>query len=380
MTILGDASDLAERMQRYADGLVERGAISTEPVRRAFATVPRHRFLPTFFYGAEQLRLPLGGETPPARLLDLIYANNSLLTHKGQDGDPSSSSSAPTLMARMLEALQLRPGMRVMEIGAGTGYNAALITEITGAPVTTIEAGTLAAANATAALAELGLSERVQVAHRDGYCGDPSGRYDKIIVTCGIAGIPPAWLDQLTAGGMILAPIAHAGAHPVLDVRAGGDIPTGRCVLWADFMTAAGNLRPTELFHHQPHIPIPAAGVRREESALPTLDDTHYNDRTFFLGIHDPRTTRAYLDLDDFDARHGATALVEDQSAVWAQTNGDIVAAGDPGTTRRLRTRLIELSTAWEAAGRPAAAGWECRVEATEASPEQLLMPRNWQR
>jgi protein-L-isoaspartate(D-aspartate) O-methyltransferase len=380
MTILGNASDLAERMQRYADMLVERGAICTEPVRRAFATVPRHRFLPTFFYGAEQLRLSLGGETPPARLLDLIYANNSLLTHRGQDGDPSSSSSAPTLMARMLEALRLRPGMRVLEIGAGTGYNAALITEITGAPVTTIEAGAVAAANAAAALAALGLRERVRVAHRDGYHGDLEGRYDRIIVTCGIAGIPRAWLDQLTVGGMILAPVAHAGAHPVLDVRAGGDIPTGRCVLWADFMPAEGNLRPTELFHHQPHIPIPAAGVRREESALPALDDAHYNDRAFFLGVHDHRTTRAYLDRDDFDARHGATALVEDQDAVWAQTTGDIVATGAPEATRRLRARLVELSTAWEAAGRPAAAGWECRVEATGTSPEQLLMPRNWQR
>jgi protein-L-isoaspartate(D-aspartate) O-methyltransferase len=379
VTVLGSASDLTDRLQRYADGLVERGAISTEPVRRAFATVPRHRFLPTFFYRGEQLRLP-NGETPPAHLLDLIYANNPLLTHKGQDGDPTSSSSAPTLMARMLETLRLRPGMQVLEIGAGTGYNAALITEITGAPVTTIEAGTGAAANAAAALAELGLRQRVRVVHRDGYCGDPEGRYDRIIVTCGIAGIPPAWLDQLTAGGLILAPIAHVGVHPILAVRACGDTLTGQCVLWADFMPAAGNLRPTELFHHQPHIPIPAAGVRREEGALPTLDDAHYNDRAFFLGVHDPRATRAYLDLDDFDARHGATALVEDQSAVWAQTTGDIVATGAPEATRRLRTRLVELSTAWEAAGRPAATDWQCQVEAIEASPEQLLMPRNWRR
>jgi protein-L-isoaspartate(D-aspartate) O-methyltransferase len=378
VTVRGNASDLAERLQRYADGLVERGAIRTEPVRRAFATVPRHRFLPTFFYRGEQLHLP-PGETPPAHLLDLIYANNPLLTHKGQDGDPTSSSSAPTLMARMLEALQLRPGMRVLEIGAGTGYNAALITEITGAQVTTIEAGTLAAANATAALAGLGLCERVQVVHRDGYRGDPDGRYDKIIVTCGIAGIPPAWLNQLIDGGMILAPIAHVGAHPILAMHADGDTLTGQCVMWADFMPAAGNLRPTEAFHHQPHIPIPAVGVRREEGTLPTLDETHYNDRAFFLGVHDPRATRAYLDRDDFDARHGATALVEDHNAVWAQTTGDIVTTGTPEATQRLRVRLVELCTAWETAARPAATGWKCRIDATETSPGRLLMPRNWQ-
>jgi hypothetical protein len=91
VTVRGNASDLAERLQRYADGLVERGAIRTEPVRRAFATVPRHRFLPTFFYHGEQLRL-LPGETPPTHLLDLVYENNSLLTHKGQDGDPAPRS------------------------------------------------------------------------------------------------------------------------------------------------------------------------------------------------------------------------------------------------------------------------------------------------
>lgn len=63
---------------------------------------------------------------PAEEVLDLIYANNnSLVTHTGRDGDTPSSSSAPSLMAKMLEALDVQPRHRVLEIGAGTGYNAA---------------------------------------------------------------------------------------------------------------------------------------------------------------------------------------------------------------------------------------------------------------
>lgn len=180
---------LADRLTAYADSIRTVGAIHTHAVHAAFATVPRHRFLPHFRYRADEYVLD-ANEEPSSEVLDIVYANNALLTHTGHDGDPTSSSSAPSIMAKMLEALDLRPGLRTLEIGTGTGYNAALIHHITGASVVTVEAGHNAATEATTAVRALGLDNQVQVIHGDGYAGYPGGApYDRIIVTCGIAGI-----------------------------------------------------------------------------------------------------------------------------------------------------------------------------------------------
>ncbi|HEX7662521.1 MAG TPA: hypothetical protein VF444_23905 [Pseudonocardiaceae bacterium] len=262
-------SALADRLVAYAAGLRASGAITSPAVEAAFASVERHRFR----YRADEYRLD-DVAIPPNRVLDLIYANNALLTHTGEDGDPPSSSSAPSLMGRMIEALHLTHGMRVLEIGAGTGYNAALIHHITGTDVVTVEAGDHAAAGASAAIRSVGIDQGVHVIHGDGYDGYPDGGpYDRIIVTCGIAGIPPAWLDQLRSGALIVAPVAHAGVHPIVAVQVGaGEGFIGRVLLWGDFMPAAGNLRPAGLFHHDPSVDIPARHALCIPDAWPALD------------------------------------------------------------------------------------------------------------
>jgi protein-L-isoaspartate(D-aspartate) O-methyltransferase len=130
---------LQVRLAEFAASLRSAGAIQSDAVERAFATVARHRCVPQFRYGPKTVTVPQH-ELPGEEVLDVVYSHRSLLTSTGQDGGPPSSSSAPTLMARMLEALDLYPGLRVLEIGAGTGYNAALITTIIGASVVTFDA------------------------------------------------------------------------------------------------------------------------------------------------------------------------------------------------------------------------------------------------
>ncbi|MGI9001259.1 MAG: hypothetical protein ACR2GH_06290 [Pseudonocardia sp.] len=117
---------LADRLAVYAAELRLAGAIRTDAVHDAFATVPRHHCLQRFRYRADEYTVE-PDTTPAEEVLDLVYANNSLVTHTGRDGDPPSSSSSPSLMAKMLEALDVQPRHRVLEIGAGTGYNAALV-------------------------------------------------------------------------------------------------------------------------------------------------------------------------------------------------------------------------------------------------------------
>ncbi|WP_243726038.1 methyltransferase domain-containing protein [Actinomadura rubrisoli] len=126
----------------------------------------------------------------------------------------------------MLDALALRPGMRVLEVGTGTGYNAALLAELTGAEnVTTVEVDPSLADHARRALEDAGYP--VTVVTGDGMRGyRHNAPYDRIIVTAAVREVPYAWVEQLGAGGLILVPWV-ASFHPdeplaALEVRADG--------------------------------------------------------------------------------------------------------------------------------------------------------------
>jgi protein-L-isoaspartate(D-aspartate) O-methyltransferase len=124
-----------QHLDRLVDELKDGGRIRTALVERAFRTVERHRFLREFSRWDPATSRPVPVQFDPARpseeVLRVIYSDQALGT-RFRDGLPSSSSSQPSVMADMLEALELEPGMRVMEIGTGTGYNAALLAEIVG--------------------------------------------------------------------------------------------------------------------------------------------------------------------------------------------------------------------------------------------------------
>lgn len=169
------------------------GNITTEPVAAAFQAVPRHPFLPG---------LPL----------EKVYQDQAIPT-KFEDGRPISSSSQPAIMAIMLEQLDLQPGQRVLEIGAGTGYNAALMAHIVGPTghVTTVDLDEDTVAGARGHLAAAGF-QQVDVVCGDGTVGyAASAPYDRIILTVGSWDISSAWLDQLKSAGRLLLPLSLNG-------------------------------------------------------------------------------------------------------------------------------------------------------------------------
>nr|WP_246425564.1 class I SAM-dependent methyltransferase [Streptomonospora nanhaiensis] len=356
-------------MRDYADRLAEQGALATAGVRDAFARVARHRFMEAFYFRGERYEVPQDA-LPSEEVLDIVYSDASLLTIMPADPqEPASSSSSPLVMGPMLEALDLRPGMRVLEIGAGTGYNAALIAAVTGAEVLTVEAGAQAAAGAAAAVSRLGLEDQVRVVHGDGYLGHPDtgpGAFDRIIATVGIAGVPPAWFDQLAPEGFVLAPLAHAGVHPVMKVRPDGTV--GVC-LWADFMPAVGPLRPAEAAGRTPGATLQGDPATVPD-VVPLLGDA-YNDAWFSLGAGEERVTRAYL--AGTDPLGGMCALVADDSrACWLRTDGSLMHT-DAATAQD----MAALLTAWDKDGRPIAQAWSARLRPA-ATRDPLLVPAEW--
>ena len=141
-----------------------------------------------------------GSRFVPEVPLEAAYSDQAILTKKTESGLGLSSSSQPGIMAEMLEELQLEPGQRVLEIGAGTGYNAALLRHVVGESgrVVTVDVDADTAVRARRALKGSGVTV-VTGDGREGYArGAP---YDRIIVTASAAEIPRAWYEQLEPEG-----------------------------------------------------------------------------------------------------------------------------------------------------------------------------------
>jgi protein-L-isoaspartate(D-aspartate) O-methyltransferase len=131
--------------------------------------------------------------------------------------------SQPYMVGRMTELLDLRPGMRVLEVGTGSGYQAAVLAAL-GCRVTTIERRAELAKAAAHLMAELGLSDLVSIEVGDGSLGHPDDDpFDGILVTAAAPRIPPALPDQLIVGGRLVAPVGRRDLQELVLVVRGGD-------------------------------------------------------------------------------------------------------------------------------------------------------------
>jgi protein-L-isoaspartate(D-aspartate) O-methyltransferase len=190
---------------RLVDGLCESGRLCGPAVEEAFRSVPRHLFLP---------------EVPLAR----AYADEAVAVQT-VDGVTTSSASQPSMMAIMLRQLNLHPGHRVLEIGAGTGYNAALMRRIVG------PSGRVVAVDIDAELVD-GAAQHLAAAGVDGVeliCADgalghaPGAPYDRIVLTVGSGDVRPEWVAQLATGGRLLLPLTLRGTQLSVALDLGPD-------------------------------------------------------------------------------------------------------------------------------------------------------------
>ncbi|MGW1938661.1 methyltransferase domain-containing protein [Streptomyces goshikiensis] len=207
-----DVRDVRETAHAAQVRELDAAGVLVDPAwRAAFEGVPRHAFVPYFWTGRGAGHERLWGEDPDpeqqARWLRGVYTDTPLATRL-RDGELVSSSSQPSLMAKMLNALDVRDGHRVLEIGTGTGYNAALLCHRLGDDlVTTVDLEEEITESARTHLATLGY--RPTVVTGDGARGCPSrAPFDRILVTCTLPRIPPAWLGQCRPGARVLAPLS----------------------------------------------------------------------------------------------------------------------------------------------------------------------------
>jgi protein-L-isoaspartate(D-aspartate) O-methyltransferase len=215
------AQDEAFRAARLA--LVERHiagqGVSDVATLAAMRTVPRHEFV-------------------PLRDRHRAYGDHPLPIGYGQ------TISQPYVVGYMTELLRPRRGMKVLEVGTGSGYQAAVLAEI-GCDVYTIEIVGALADSARARLERLGYGG-VRVRHGDGHFGWPDAApFDAIIVTAAAGYVPPALIEQLKPGGRLIIPVGsvYGVQHLILvEKRARGDVRT-RQLLPVRFVPLLSELR-----------------------------------------------------------------------------------------------------------------------------------------
>ena len=377
--------------------LRDRGALRTERVAAAFRRVPRHVFVP---------------DVP---VVD-VYTDRSIAI-KLEDGIPVSSSSQPAIMAEMLEMLDLRGGERVLEIGAGTGYNAALLAELVGpsGSVVTVDVDEELVAAARSHLDAAGYAH-VRTICADGVDGDPRGApFDRIIATVGVEAIPAAWIAQLREGGRLVAPLTIRSQQKVYAFERTARGLESDAIVDAGFIMlrgASAHAESVALMMDEPGMtlrvlashardvdvhaltralyapPRDAAPVRRI-----TIDDV-WGGFSMWLGVHDDALCRLTVQgpgaaggpVPNLAVGSGAlyglatTLGLADggELAVFAPRGGYDVLVRRFGEDRGAVARVQRAITGWHDAGRPGNASLHVTIDPAGAISVAFAAPRGW--
>lgn len=186
----------------------------------AVAAVPRRLFVPPVVWAdlGPGPRVRIDRETDPAKWAEVTDRDIPLVTQfedgrAAGEGLATSSCSMPSMVNAFLDELQVYENNRVLEIGTGTGWTAALLCELAAQDnVTSVEIDPELAQQAVRSLKGSGYAPRVVTG--DGAAGLPDGApYDRVHVTCAVRDIPRAWLSQARPGGIIACPYAPGFGH-----------------------------------------------------------------------------------------------------------------------------------------------------------------------
>ena len=338
-----DTDATRELRRSMVDRLIATGELVAPAWQRCFAAVPRHAFVPVYYRSHDYSRVD--GTADPGRddWLAGVYSDETLITQVTPH-TVTSSGTMPSLLATMLQALDVRDGQRVLQIGTGTGYTAALLCARLGSEhVITVDIDAELVATARQRLAHVGHHPTCVAAN--GAAGHPAGApYHRIIATCALPAIPRAWLAQSCQGGRIVTPLATGLA--ALDVH-DDQHATGR------FLSTAGYFMPMRTSGTTTEAGVDSAEeVDHRPSRVVRFSpaETVFHQHVRFVlaiavpeirfGQHSPRLT---------------DVLARDGRGSWArvETTDDDIHHVTEGGPRWLWTEIEDLAAQWQAWNQP---------------------------
>lgn len=388
------AEEVQQRMERMVEELKQKNLLRSPSVERAFSSIPRHLFinrLPPYLSPGGKDWMPLDPMHPQAECLDKIYAADTaiLLKPKG----PPTSSSAPAVMAIMLEALELTEGMKVLEIGAGSGYNAALLSHIVGDhPVYTIDNQPKVAREAEANLNRASCPGVRVICADGGYGYAPGAPYDRILATASIDDLPPSWREQLIEGGALVAPVWMApGYMPAVKLVKRGETLSGQFVGGVGFMALQGDCGYDEIGR--------VVDAEKDERLARLLEHPIAEDRELPIPGDDEihrhirfQEFNAFVNLKEGRRATGLRAQSERKwswLSLWDQEASSLAAVWNPGWkvgvygSEAMYMRLLALLNEWKELGMPAISSYQVNVflgkqKASSQSRNIFVQSRSW--
>ncbi|MGH3885300.1 MAG: ATP-grasp peptide maturase system methyltransferase [Pseudonocardiaceae bacterium] len=363
-------TDVESHQAKFVNILAKTGVVRDPRWLAAFREISRGPFVPYYFTQTSERSGWVLVESPIPRWVAGVYSNQPLITQLNGDdaltetarqGQPvngvsTSSSSAPSLMALMLEALDVHDGHKILEIGTGTGYNTALLCHRVGPrQVTSIDIDPGLIANARQRLAMFNYAPHL--ATFDGTAGCRArAPFDRVIATVAVPSVPQEWIAQTSVGGVILLPLDRrncGGLLARLTVQSGGGAQ-GR------FLPDFGGFMPLrQLNRHDAashafrtvddgqgdirHTGLPAGIITQEDNpfeffAALTVPGSGWNHLTFTPSNGDP--TETWL-------------AQEDGSWVCHTTTADASHTIRQGGPARLWDQVEAVYQQWHQIGRP---------------------------
>jgi len=227
-------------IEQFFKELTSSGRLRSDWLRQALFHVPRHHFIEQY-YDSEEANgiVKINHEDLTHEQFAKIYSDTGLIIQR----DPHSAASKPSLIFSMLDDLNLAQGLKVLEVGTGSGWNAGLIAFGVGddSLVYSVDIQADLVEKAREHLKSVGY-EHVNLRGGDGGHGWHGEIFDRIIITVGSPDIPPAWIESLTDSGILVMPLKTPGiGDPILRLHRQGNRLVGGFTQWAAFMNLQGD-------------------------------------------------------------------------------------------------------------------------------------------